>query len=102
MMAGNLSDLLAQGLTLIACGVIVWRVEPALNRMSRCTSLLINTSFWLLLGSALFGAYGVLSGSVPAWPGVALAVGVALLLICERRIRFFLLTPRRRTAGEGR
>lgn len=88
-------DFLAQTLTLLSCGLIFSRAEPVLNRCHVLhTSLQINVAFFLLtIGSLVLGG-SVLFGSVPSWPTTALAVGMALLLLCERRVRVFIRTSR--------
>lgn len=96
-------DLLKQALALLACVVIVWRAEPALNRCGRDTTLSINVAIWLLHAVALLSAYDILTGDVPPWIVIAGGWGVAMMLLCERRIRILLRPVRpRRTAGEGR
>lgn len=87
-------DLLLQGVALLSAGVILWRAEPAINRMSRCTPFMVRWSFILLVVGALALALHALSGRVPDAPTVLIAVGIAALLLCERRMR--VLTPQRK------
>lgn len=97
MMAAPYLDLAAQVLALLACGVIVWRVEPALNRMSRCSSLMINAALYLIFVAALCAAWEIIvGGAVPPWPAAIGAAGVALLLLCERRLRHLARQPKDR------
>lgn len=81
-----MAPLAAQTLFVIACLLIVWRAEPANNRMSRATPLLIRIAFNLLIAGAVACVLDTLLGSVPRWQTVLLAWGVAALLFCERRI----------------
>lgn len=88
-------DLLAQGLSVAACVVIIVRAEGAINRMSRCAPMLVRLAFWLLL----VGATGsvmciVLVNDVPPWPAVFGVWGAALMLFCERRIRYLSKAPK--------
>lgn len=88
-------DCLAQAITLLACGVIFWRAEPVLNRCHHLsTSLQINVAFYLLTIGPLILGGSVLSGSVPSWPMATLTVGIALLLLCERRVRVLFRSSR--------
>lgn len=90
-----LFDYLAQLLTLMACALIFWRVEPALNRCHVLhTSLLINVAFYLLTVGALVLGGSVLIGVVPSWSTTLLAGGIAMLLLCERRVRVFIRASR--------
>lgn len=80
-------DLLAQILFLLACAAILVRAEPANASMSEQTPLLIRVSFNLLAAGALGGIFYTLGGAVPHWIGVLLALGIAVLLLCDRRVR---------------
>ncbi len=100
MSAPHLADLAAQTVALTACGVIFWRTEPVLNRMSRCTFRLVWLAFFLLVAGSFGGICWILTGYVPAWPTVVLIAGVALLLLCERRVRVFARGARM-AGGEG-
>lgn len=86
---------LAQMLAGAACIVIVVRCEVAINRMNRRTPLIVRLAFWLLLiGAAGAGAQITLAGAVPPWPAVFGAWGAALMLFCERRLRYLSKTSR--------
>ena len=89
------ADLILQCAELLLAGVMLWRAEPALNRMSRCTPFMIRASFHLLTLGAAAEIVFILSGEVPSWPTAITTVGVAALLICERRLRL-LCPPTRR------
>jgi len=86
---------LLQMIVVLAAAVIVVRAEPALNRMSRCTPFMIRASLLLLTLGAVAEIVFVLSGDVPSWPTAITTVGVAALLVCERRLRL-LCPPTRR------
>ena len=88
-------DVFSQLVTLLACALIFWRTEPVLNRCHfERTALLINIAFYMLtVGSLILGG-SVLFGCVPSWPTAVLALGIAMLLLCERRVRVLLRTSR--------
>lgn len=92
-------DLLAQALAVASCLVIVWRAEPAINRMSRCTPVPIRMAFVLILTAASWALLAiVVAGEVPPWAAVIGAAGTASLLFCERRLR--VLAKRQQTTEE--
>lgn len=92
------SHLLLQAITLVSCLVIIARAEPALNRMSRCTPILIRLSMHLLTIGSLAGVGCIVfRGEVPTWPTAIVLAGVATLLICERRLRVLCPSVRHRT-----
>lgn len=83
-----------QVLAFLAATIILARAESALNRMSRCTPILIRGSFLLLAVGAAYLILSILAGDVPGGAALILAAGVAMLLVCEQRMRV-LLPPRR-------
>lgn len=88
-------DSILQFVAVAACAVIIWRVEPAINRMSRRTPLLVRGAFWSIMVAASGAVILiVLGGQVPDWPAALGAVGTALLLFCERRLRYLSKTPK--------
>lgn len=80
------------GLTVAA--LILWRTEPALNRMSTTTHWMIRYALLLMAAGALALLLSILAGQTPSFPTLLLASGLALLLICERRLRYLLTHPR--------
>lgn len=97
----NLHHLLSITLMVIACGVILWRVEPAINRMRRSTPWLIKLAFLLLAAGALFGLAYLCTGRKPSIPELLLAGGVAALMLCERRMRVLLPPSHHRQQRQG-
>lgn len=88
------AEILSQITATAACIVILWRAEPAINRMrARSSPILLRLSFWCLAVAALGAAVDLLQGSIPPWPATVGAIGCALLLICERRIRYLTRRP---------
>lgn len=86
-------DSVAQVLTVMACAVILWRTEPAINRMSESTPLLIRCAFMIIaLGSTAELSCTVV-GKIPSWPSVLGSCGTAALLLCERRLRYLVRHP---------
>lgn len=81
--------------------VVLLRAEPALGRMSAATPPAVRISIWLLVvGAAARLGSIVLYGATPTIYEAITAAGVALLLLCERRIRI-LVQPGRPRAHEG-
>lgn len=81
-----MTPLLAQILFIGACGIVLYRAEPAINRMSAATPRLIRAAFCLLASSAGGGIAMTILGVTPDWLTVLFAAGIAALLFCERRI----------------
>ena len=88
---------LLQIIVVLAAVVIIVRTEPALNRMSRCTPFMVRTAFHLLALGAAAEIVFIVTGDVPSWPAAIVTLGVAALLICERRLRLLCPPPKRRT-----
>ena len=75
----------------LACALLIlWRVEPALARMSQDTHWMIRYALLLIAGGAL-GTIGTIytGGSIDPIDLFILA-GIALLLTCERRINYLI------------
>lgn len=90
----------AQIVALILFALILWRTEPALNRMGKASPpLMVRVSFILLATGAIAGILGILSGQVPDTPSLILTAGTAALTFCERRIR--LLTGHHHPQRKG-
>lgn len=77
-------SLILQVIVLLAGGMIIIRIEPALNQMNFCTPLLIRAAFQLLALGAAAEVVCVIYGDVPDWPAASITVGVAILLIGKR------------------
>ena len=83
-------DLTLQTLGFIAAAVIFWRAESVSNLMAPGCRLLVRVAFWLLTVGAAAFAVRIWQGYTPT-AGAALAfMGMALLLISERRVRAIL------------
>ena len=83
-------DLTLQTLGFIAAAVIFWRAESVLNLMAPECRLLVRVAFWLLTVGAAAVAVCLYQGYVPP-PAVVLSLmGMALLLVSERRVRALL------------
>lgn len=94
-------DAALQVVSAFSAFVVLVRAEPALSRMSGATHPVVRISIWLLVvGAAARLGSIVLYGIVPPIYEVITAAGVALLLLCERRIRI-LVPPGRPRAHEG-
>lgn len=89
-------DALAQLLAGAACIIIFVRAESAINGMNRRTPIIVRLAFWLLLiGAVGAGAQITLADAVPPWPSVFGVWGAALMLFCERRLRYLSRHPKR-------
>jgi hypothetical protein len=78
---------------LVCALLILWRAEPALARMSAHTDWMIRYAMLLLAGGALAVVFAVLGGRQIDGGTLLILAGIALLLICERRLRY-LVRPR--------
>ncbi|HJW26426.1 MAG TPA: hypothetical protein VJ576_16145 [Rhodocyclaceae bacterium] len=90
-----LTELIPKAAFIILALLILCRAEPAIDRMTDSTPWMIRWAFLLMAGGAIAL---LLMAFTPQVPGrlvcMLLAAGVALLLLCERRMRI-LLPPRR-------
>lgn len=80
-------DLALQLVALVACAVLLIKVEPMLNHATRNTPWRLWLALWLLaVGALLLGAAIIPAGLCSPWPGAAaLASGGALYVMSERR-----------------
>lgn len=74
-------------IVMVAAIVIVIRAEPALNRMNACTPFMVRSAFHLLTLGSTAEIVSILLGEAPSWPTAIVFLGVASLLVCERRLR---------------
>lgn len=81
---------------LFIAALILWRAEPALNRMSDETHWMVRYALLLMATGALALLLYILAGDTPSPIALILAAGIALMLICERRMRYLLPTQQRR------
>jgi CHASE2 domain-containing sensor protein len=79
--------MIENALTILACLVIIVVTEPAINRMTRETPLMLRVGTWLICVGAVGAVVYVALGFDPPWPAVIGCVGVALHLVGERRAR---------------
>lgn len=85
-----------QMIGLVACSVVIWRVEPALNRMGPGTHDSVRVALWMaLLGSIAHIWWILIENNAPDWLSISALTSFAGLVLCERRIR--VLTRRSRT-----
>lgn len=91
-----MTPIILQAIVILAGIVIIVRVEPALNRMSRCTPFMVRVAFHLLALGAAAQIVCIVVGDVPSCPTAIVTAGIAALLICERRLRLLCLPPKRR------
>ena len=91
-------DLICQTVGLIACGVIIWRAEPALARMSPDTHMAVRLAIWTTMVGAVARVWWIATGGVPDYITVLMLVAFAGLISCERRLQ--VLTRRTNTRGK--
>jgi len=90
----NTLNLILQTLGLTASAMIFLRVEPILNQMSANCRLIIRIAFWLLaVGSAAL-IVAITQGYCPSLPSLLPLIGMALLLMGERRLKGLLYYQR--------
>lgn len=97
-MIDSIAPILPNIVGLIAAMLILWRAEPAINRMDASTHWMIRYSMLLLAAGALALSVTIMAGTTPGYDTLFLALGIAMLLLCERRMRF-LIHPKK---GERR
>lgn len=92
-------DLICQTTGLITCGVIIWRAEPALARMSPDTHMAVRLAIWTTMVGAVARIWWIATGGVPDHITVLMLVAFALLISCERRLQ---VLTRRTTKIRGK
>lgn len=85
-------DLAMQVAGVLMCGLILWRAEPTLARMDRYTHLSVRLAMWMATVGAVARLVWIVMGGVPDGISVLMLSGLAMLLICERRLR--IIVPR--------
>lgn len=84
---------------LFAC-LILWRAEPAIARMGCATHWMIRYAMLLLAGGALGILIAIANGATVDFFTLLILAGIAMLLICERRLRY-LTNHRRNRHAQG-
>lgn len=82
----TLINLAAIGFALL----ILWRVEPAISRMNGTTHWMIRYAMLLLAAGALGTIVTIYSGGSIDPVALFILAGIALLLVCERRISYLI------------
>lgn len=91
-------DAAAQIVVASASIIIFVRSEGAMARMHASTHLIIRLAMWLLTVGAVANVGAIaLFGHIPDVPSVLLTVGIATLLMCERRMRILIPTRKATT-----
>lgn len=89
-MIETISSLFFSMVGLVAASVILWRAEPALNRMTSATHWMIRYAMLLVAAGALALCVAIIAGTPPGLDTLLLATGIAMLMLCERRLRFLV------------
>lgn len=92
-MTHPLASILLNLLAIAFAALILARAEPALARMGKGTQTMIRYAMLLLAGGALAIILTILSGTSIDLPTLLLLAGIALLLFCERRLRYLITRP---------
>ncbi len=88
-----MSSHIPQIVALLAALVIFLRAEPVINLMGRACTLPVRVAFWLLSVGSAWLILSISQGYIPP-PAVTLTLlGVAVLMLTERRIRGLLRNP---------
>lgn len=95
MMIEHFLSQLTNAIGLAVSVAIIWRTEPAINRMNRETYWMIRYSLLLLAAGALTIIVAIIAGKPPSFSTILLAAGIALLLTCDRRLRYLIKQTRK-------
>lgn len=95
----TLPTLLLNVAALACAGLILWRTEPAMARMGAATHWMIRYAMLLLAGGAAAIILAVVSGARIDFPTLLMLAGIALLLLCDRRLRYLINRPGDRRAA---
>lgn len=85
---------------LVFAGLIIWRAESAIARMGRVTHWMIRYAMLMLSGGALGIIISIASGARVDFFTLLVLAGIAMLLLCERRLRY-LTNHRRKRHAQG-
>lgn len=98
-------DFIYQFVGSLACGVIIWRAEPALARMSPSTHVAVRLAIWATMVGATARLWWIAVGGVPDSITVLMLIAFALLISCERRLQVLTrrtTTNSTKTGSKGR
>lgn len=84
----------------LCAGLILWRTEPALARMGEGTHWMIRYALLLLAAAALGFLLAIANGAMVDFLTLLMLAGIAMLLLCERRLRY-LTNHRRNHHAQG-
>lgn len=80
-----MTALILKAIVLLTSIIIVRFAEPALNSMDRSSPWLLRLAFFILGTGALAQIIWLFCETEPDWRGALVSLGVALLLLAERR-----------------
>lgn len=90
-------DQALQLVVVLSSSVVLFLAEPACDRMSPCTPLIVRISFhFLAVGAAANLVWILMLDDKPNWPEAIIVAGIALMLVCDR-LRPRSAADRRRT-----
>lgn len=73
---------------LICAALVLWRAEQAISRMTEATHWMVRYAMLLLAGAAIGFIFAIPAGAGMDPITLAVLAGIALLLICERRVLY--------------
>lgn len=76
---------IAQFIGVVAAGVVVFRAEPTINKMSTSTHWMVLVGYALICAGAIGQILQIFGGQVPTLAELALMAGAAVLLAFNRR-----------------
>ena len=80
-----MSPHIMQIVAVLCAAVIFYRAEGAVNKMGPGCPFTLRAAFWLLTVGAAWLSWSVLQGYMPSPATCFALIGVALLLMAERR-----------------
>lgn len=91
-----MTHLLLDALAMLAIVLILYRIEPTIARMGSETHWMVRYAMLLLAGAAAGLFVVIVSGGHIDGLTLILLIGIALLLVCERRISYLANIRKRR------
>lgn len=95
----TITEILLNLAALVCASLILWRTEPALARMGAATHWMVRYAMLLLAGGSLAVILTVIAGDGIDFQTLLVLAGIALLLLCDRRLRYLIQRPGERRAA---
>jgi hypothetical protein len=85
-----MTDHIIQVLSFVVAGIIFWRGEAILNSMNKNCFIIVRLAFWFIVVGAFGLSVVIMQGYVPSVMVLLMIIGIALLLLTERRMSVLL------------